>query len=142
MPKRTKTGSKRDRKASPLDSSLTPVDSSLQFEALLKDFSAIEHHTLRLYITGTTSRSTQAIANIRALCEEYLAGHYELEVVDIYQQPGKAAEEQIIAAPTLIKTLPKPPKRLIGDLSNRDKVIVGLNLESRRGGKETKWTVL
>ncbi len=141
MPKRTKAGRKRDAKTPAVDPSLTPVDSALQFEELLKDISAIEHYTLRLYITGTTTRSTQAIANIRSLCEEYLAGRYELEVVDIYQQPGKAADEQIIAAPTLIKTLPKPPKRLIGDLSNRDKVIVGLDLESR-GGKETKWSVL
>ena len=119
-----------------------PVNSVLQFEKLLKNIGNIEHYSLRLYITGTSARSTQAVANIRSLCEEYLPNRYELEVVDIYQQPGKAADEQIIAAPTLIKSLPKPPKRLIGNLSDRDKVIVGLNLHSSKAGKETKWSVL
>jgi circadian clock protein KaiB len=112
-----------------------PVDSSAIFEKLLKQRDAAQHYQLRLYITGTTARSTQAIANIRALCEEFLAGHYDLEVVDIYQQPAEAAKKQIIAAPTLVKELPNPPRRLIGDLSDRGKVIIGLNLK----GKKTEW---
>ncbi|MEO6035791.1 MAG: circadian clock KaiB family protein [Verrucomicrobiota bacterium] len=113
------------------------------FENLLKNSDAIQHYQLRLYITGTTARSSQAIANIRALCNEFLDGHYDLEVIDIYQQPAEATKEQIIAAPTLIKESPIPPKRLIGDLSDRDKVIVGLSLNANRaaskGVKKTEW---
>jgi len=103
-------------------------DSSAEFEKLIKQARDNERFVLRLYITGNTVRSGQAIANVRALCDDYLSGRYELEVVDIYQQPKAAAKEQIIAAPTLIKELPIPAKRLIGDLSDRDKVLVGLNL--------------
>lgn len=113
------------------------ADSFLQFEKLLKDIAAIEHYSLRLFITGNTARSTRAVANIRNVCEEYLPGRYKLEVVDIYQQPGKAAEEQIIAAPTLVKTLPKPLKRIIGDLADRKKVLAGLNLHKSKTNKET-----
>ena len=110
---------------------------------MLKNADAIQHYQLRLYITGTTPRSSQAITNIRALCDEFLPGHYDLEVVDIYQQPTEAAKEQIIAAPTLIKELPIPPKRLIGDLSDRDKVMVGLSLTDNKAAKKsaqkTQW---
>jgi circadian clock protein KaiB len=118
-----------------------PVNSCARFEKLLKASAAIRHYSLRLYVTGTTARSTQAVANIRTLCEEYLQGRYDLEVVDIYQQPGEARDQQIIAAPTLVKTLPMPPKRLIGDLSNRDRVLVGLELGGK-SRKATKWSVL
>jgi circadian clock protein KaiB len=98
-----------------------------EFERILK--AVVEgHYVLKLYVTGTSPRSTQAIENIHHLCEEYLAGRYDLEIIDIYQQPGEAVEQQIIAAPTLVKSEPRPPKRLIGDLSDRDKVLVGLNL--------------
>jgi circadian clock protein KaiB len=85
-------------------------------------------YVLRLYITGNTPRSTEAIANIRALCAEKLDGRYDLEVIDIYQQPAAATGAQIIAAPTLIKKLPSPLRRLIGDLSNRHRVLAGLNI--------------
>jgi circadian clock protein KaiB len=117
------------------------------FEELLRAADAVQHYHLRLYITGTTARSAQAVTNIHSLCEEYLAGRYELEVVDIYQQPGAAAENQIIAAPTLIKETPIPPKRIIGDLSNRDKVIVGLNLKTtnpmtKKVTRQTRWAKL
>lgn len=119
------------------------IDSAAIFEKLLKNADAIQHYQLRLYITGTTPRSSQAITNIRALCDEFLPGHYDLEVVDIYQQPTEAAKEQIIAAPTLIKELPIPPKRLIGDLSDRDKVMVGLSLTDNKAAKKsaqkTQW---
>jgi circadian clock protein KaiB len=104
------------------------VDSRANFENLLKKASNASHYSLSLYVTGTTARSAKAVANIRALCEEFLPGKYDLEVIDIYQQPAETINAQIIAAPTLIKKLPKPLKRLIGDLSERDKVIVGLNL--------------
>jgi circadian clock protein KaiB len=105
------------------------IDSAAQFEKLLKTTAAGQHYSLRLYITGSTERSTDAITNIRNLCEKYLPGRYELEVVDIYQQPGKAADAQIIAAPTLIKQLPKPIKRIIGNLSDPEKIILGLDLK-------------
>lgn len=123
------------------------IDSKVIFEKLLKHADAIQHYQLRLYITGTTPRSAQAIANIRSLCEEYLTGHYDLEVVDIYQQPTEAAKEQIIAAPTLVKELPNPPKRLIGDLSDRGKVILGLNLTGKNStaqktAEKTQWEKL
>lgn len=89
---------------------------------------APEHYVLRLYVTGMTPRSTRAVENVRAICEQYLQGRYDLEVVDIYQQPTLAKGEQIIAAPTLIKKLPLPLRRVIGDLSSTEKVLLGLDL--------------
>ncbi len=88
----------------------------------------LQHYVLRLYVTGTTQRSAQAIMNIQNICEEHLKGRYELEVIDMYQQPVLAAGEQIIAAPTLIKKLPLPLRRFIGDMSNTERVSVGLDL--------------
>ncbi len=92
---------------------------------------ANEQYVLRLYVTGMTPRSTRAIANIKRICEEYLHGRYRLEVVDIYQQPTLAKGEQIVAAPTLVKKLPLPLRRLIGDLSNAESVLLGLDLRSK-----------
>jgi circadian clock protein KaiB len=83
---------------------------------------------LRLYVTGSTPRSTRAVANLRQLCEQHLPDRYELEVVDVYQQPELAAREQLVAVPTLIKRLPLPLRRLVGDLSNRQRVLAGLDL--------------
>ncbi len=114
-----------------------PLDSAEAFEKLLKAADALEHYQLRLYVTGTSFRSSQAIANIRSLCDEYLKGRYSLEVVDIYQQPEEAVDRQIIAAPTLVKESPVPLKRMVGDLSDRDKVLIGLNLA--KDSKETTW---
>ncbi len=91
-----------------------------------------ERYVLRLYVTGTTERSRQAILNVKKVCEEYLQGRYDLEVIDIYQQPALARGEQIIAAPTLIKRLPVPLRRLIGDLSDHERVLLGLDLKPRR----------
>jgi circadian clock protein KaiB len=85
-------------------------------------------HILKLYIAGNTSRSAQAIMNIRKICEERLKGRYQLEVIDIYQQPSLAKGEQIIATPTLIKFLPHPLRRVIGDLSKTERILVGLDL--------------
>jgi circadian clock protein KaiB len=87
-----------------------------------------ERYVLRLFVTGMTARSTRAIENLRAICDEYLDGRYELEVVDIHQQPVLTRGEQIIAAPTLIKKLPLPMRRIIGDMSNRERVLLGLDL--------------
>jgi circadian clock protein KaiB len=86
-------------------------------------------YLLRLFVTGQTPRSVQSIENLKRLCDKHLAGRYELEVIDIYQQPGMASENQIIAAPTLIKRLPLPLRRLVGDFSNADRVVVGLDLK-------------
>lgn len=89
---------------------------------------AAEKYMLRLYITGMTPNSKRAVENIKEICEQYLKGRYELEVIDIFQQPMLAEGEQIIAAPTLIKQLPHPLRRLIGDMSNTEKVLLGLDL--------------
>jgi circadian clock protein KaiB len=83
---------------------------------------------LRLYVAGTTPQSVSAIANIKEICEEHLKGRYDLEVIDLYKNPGLAKGEQIIAAPTLIKKLPLPLRRLIGDLSRTERVLVGLDI--------------
>ena len=91
-----------------------------------------EKYILRLYITGLTPRSTKAIANVKDICEKYLKGRYELEVIDIYQQPKLAQGEQIIAAPTLIKKLPLPLRRLIGDMSDTEKFLVGIDLRPKK----------
>ncbi len=104
-----------------------------EFEEAIAE-SHLESYTLRLYVAGMTPQSTRAIANIKQLCEEHLKGRYSLEVVDIYQQPVLAAGEQIIAAPTLIKKLPLPLRRLIGDLSNAERVLVGLDLQPKKSG--------
>lgn len=92
------------------------------------DKAAKEKYHLRLFVTGQTPRSVKSVENLRRLCEKYLKGRYELEVVDIYQQPALASENQIIAAPTLIKRLPLPLRRLVGDFSNQDRVMLGLDL--------------
>ncbi|MDB6166124.1 MAG: thiol-disulfide isomerase [Lacunisphaera sp.] len=87
-------------------------------------------YKLQLYVTGTSPRSTQAISNLRALCEEYLAGRYELEVIDLYQEPERAAAGQVVASPTLVKTLPKPLMRMVGNLANREQLMIKLDLTS------------
>jgi circadian clock protein KaiB len=90
--------------------------------------SANGHYKLRLFVTGSTPRSTRAIANMRKICEENLSGRYDLEVVDVYENPDATRELQIIATPTLVKILPEPLRRIIGDLSDKEKVLAGLNL--------------
>jgi circadian clock protein KaiB len=89
-------------------------------------------YILRLYVTGMTPKSTRAIANVQELCEKYLEGAYELKVIDIYQQPKLAAGEQIIAAPTLIKQLPLPFRKLIGDMSDTERFLIGIDLKTKK----------
>ena len=84
------------------------------------------HYMLRLFTSGSTPRSTRALRNLREICETNLEGNYDLEVVDIYQEPGRATQSDIIAAPTLIKEEPLPVKRLVGDLSDRPRVLISL----------------
>jgi circadian clock protein KaiB len=88
-------------------------------------------YMLRLFTSGSTPRSTTALRNLREICETDLQGNYDLEVVDIYQEPGRATESDIIAAPTLIKEEPPPTNRMIGDLSDRPKVLLGLAVKDR-----------
>ena len=87
-----------------------------------------DHYVLRLYVTGMTPRSSRAVRNLQEICNEYLEGRFDLEVIDLYQQPVLAKGEQIIAAPTLVKKLPLPMRRIIGDMSNRHLVLLGLDL--------------
>jgi circadian clock protein KaiB len=89
-------------------------------------------YLLRLYVTGTTGKSVRAIQNVRRICEEHLKGLYDLEVIDLYKNLPLARGDQIIAAPTLIKRLPAPLRRLIGDMSDEQRVLVGLDLRPRR----------
>jgi circadian clock protein KaiB len=91
-----------------------------------------EKYVLRLYVTGMTPKSTRAISNIKKICEEHLNGRYDLQVIDIYQQPRLTKGEQIIAAPTLIKKLPFPIRRFIGDMSNKEKILMGLDLRTKK----------
>ena len=105
------------------------------FERAAEDVET-QRYVLKLYVTGKTPRSIQAVENLRAICDEYLEGRYDLEVIDIYQQPGLLAGEQIIAAPTLLKKSPLPMRRLVGDLSNRHRVLVGLDLVCTPGGEK------
>ena len=85
-------------------------------------------YVLRLYVTGMTPRSTRAIASVRQVCDEHLAGRYELEVVDVYQQPELTRGDQVVAAPTLIKRLPLPLRRIIGDMASKDRLLQGLDI--------------
>jgi circadian clock protein KaiB len=90
------------------------------------------NYVLRLYVAGMTPKSTRAVTNIKKICEDHLAGRYSLEVIDLYKRPALADGEQIIAAPTLLKKLPLPLRRFIGDMSNTEKIIVGLDLRPQK----------
>ena len=83
---------------------------------------------LRLYVTGMTPRSTRALKTVRATCEEHLAGHYDLEVIDVYQTPGRIMEDQVVAIPTLVKQSPGPVRFIVGDMSDRTRLLQGLGL--------------
>jgi circadian clock protein KaiB len=89
-------------------------------------------YILRLYVTGSTGRSLRAIHNLKKLCEEHLSEDYDLEVIDIYNDPAAAREAQIIAAPTLVKKLPLPIRKFVGDLSDTQKILVALDIYKRR----------
>jgi circadian clock protein KaiB len=91
--------------------------------------SASRKYVLRLYVAGATARSAMAIANLKKICEEHLKGRYDLQVIDLYQEPELAEGEQIIAVPTLIKKLPPPLRKIIGDLSKLEQVLIGLDLK-------------
>ncbi len=90
---------------------------------------------LRLYVAGQTPKSVRAFANLKRLCEEHLAGQYRIEVIDLVKKPQLAAGDQIFAVPTLVRKLPEPVKKIIGDLANTERVLVGLDLKPAAGLK-------
>jgi circadian clock protein KaiB len=102
-------------------------DSFADFEKALS-VAGQQQYVLKLYINGATAKSIEAIKNIKAICDEHLPGQYELEVVDLYQQPERLAEDQVIAAPTLIKRSPPPLRKFIGSLSNKISLLRKLGL--------------
>ncbi len=118
MPRRAKATSKAKRSAAPLQKHRKPLPAREP------------RYQLRLYVTGQTPRSIRSVENLRALCDKYLRDNFDLQVIDIYQQPAMAAEGQIIAAPTLIKSMPLPLRRLVGDFSDQKRVILGLDILS------------
>jgi circadian clock protein KaiB len=91
-----------------------------------------ESQVLRLYIAGSTPRSIAAFNNLKKICEEHLAGRYRIEVIDLVQNPQLAAGDQILAVPTLVRRLPEPVRKIIGDLSNAERVLVGLDVRPAR----------
>ncbi len=99
------------------------------FEKALEDKNKEQSYILKLYMTGINAKSQTALRNIKEICKTHLEGRYELEVIDVYQTPHLAKNQQIIAAPTLIKELPSPVHRFIGDLSDTDQVLVGLDIK-------------
>lgn len=93
-----------------------------------------DHWDLRLYVAGQTDKSMRAINNLARICQDHLTGHYSIEVVDLLRQPHLAAEHHILAMPTLVRRLPEPIRKIIGDLSNEERVIIGLDVRPRRSG--------
>ena len=92
---------------------------------------APEQWALRLYVAGQTPRSLAAFANLKKICEQHLAGQYSIEIIDLLEEPALAAGDQILAIPTLVRKLPEPVRKIIGDLSNTEKVLVGLDLRPK-----------
>ena len=101
-----------------------------ELEAVLSK-PATTRYVLRLYVVGMTPKSTRAISNIKAICDGHLRGRYDLEVIDVYQQPTLTRGEQILAVPALVKKLPLPLRTLVGDLSNTERVLLGLDLRRK-----------
>jgi len=100
----------------------------------MSDLSAdSDYYQLRLYVAGQTTKSLAAVSNLKRVCEAYLPGRYEINVIDLAQDPQLAASDQILAIPTLVRRLPEPLKRIIGDLSNLEKVLIGLDIRQKPG---------
>ena len=96
------------------------------------------HYHMRLYVAGQTAKSLTALSNLKRVCEEHLAGRYEIEVIDLVKNPKLAAGDQILAVPTLVRRLPAPLKRIIGDLSDTERVLVGLDIRPKAASGERK----
>ncbi len=103
-----------------------------EFEEVVKTSKKDGKYVLRLFVAGINPKSKKAIENLREVCDENLKGKYDLEIIDIYQQPIFAKEGKIVAAPTLIKELPLPIRRFVGDLSDKEKLLLGLDLRSQK----------
>jgi circadian clock protein KaiB len=113
------------------DGHTKPVQNSTEaFELALRTTDQ-GHYVLRLYVSGITPNSLRAIENVKKICEEHLKGRYELEIIDIYQKPIFAKEGQIVAAPTLVKELPPPLRKFIGDMSYTERILLGLDLRRK-----------
>ncbi len=95
----------------------------------------LPHYLLKLYVTGSSARAETAVANLRRLCEQELANDCELQVIDVLENPQLAEDEKILATPTLVKELPPPLRRVIGDLSDKERVLLGLELRGSNGGR-------
>jgi circadian clock protein KaiB len=100
-------------------------------KATSKSSKSTEHWDLRLYVAGQTARAVAAFANLQNICEEHLPGQYRIEVIDLLKNPQLAKGDQILAVPTLVRKLPQPVRKIIGDLSNTERVLVGLDLRPR-----------
>lgn len=118
-------------KKKPHDDATSFQDATKEFELALQETDK-GHYILRLYVSGMTPNSIKAIENVRKICEEHLEGHYQLEIIDIYQQPIFAKEGQIVAAPTLVKELPPPLRKFIGDMSHTERILLGLDVRRKR----------
>ncbi len=110
----------------------TPVDSTASLEKAANAAARRQMYVLRLYVAGANPRSSAAIRSITDICEQHLKGRVDLEIIDIYQQPTLARGEQIIAAPTLIRKVPEPLRRFIGDLADKERILVGLDIRARK----------
>lgn len=112
------------------DKAASPSNELESYELVLQNVDQGKYF-LRLYVTGIAPNSKRAIENVRKICKEHLEGRYELEIIDIYQQPVLAKEGQIVAAPTLVKELPPPLRKFIGDMSQTEKILLGLGLQKK-----------
>lgn len=128
----TKKAAKSDRRREKIDKPLPPHKTTSAFDAALVRERRNEKYILRLYVAGPGTKSSRALDNVRKICEEHLTGRYELEVIDLYKNPVLAKGEQIVAVPTLIKALPEPLRKVIGDMSNVERVLIGLDLRPTR----------
>jgi len=113
------------------DEALPLQDATEAFEMSLKEMDK-GNYVLRLYVSGMTPNSMRAVENVRKICTEHLEGRYQLEIIDIYQQPIFAKEGQIVATPTLVKELPEPLRKFIGDMSQTERILVGLDIRMQK----------
>ena len=105
---------------------------SLSEQQVVSPSEASQAYQLRLYVAGQTPKSVLAFSNLKQICEQHLQGRYEIEIIDLLQNPQLARGDQILAVPTLVRRLPEPIKKIIGDLSNTERVLVGLDLRARQ----------
>ena len=118
---------------------MSKMSDTAAFEKAIKESASNKKYVLRLYVAGQTPKSSRAITNIKSICEQHLKGRYELQVIDIYQQPTLAEGEQIIAVPTLVKKLPLPLRRFIGTMADEERILMGLDLiPSETASRKTK----